>query len=102
MLGRNGHSRRATTGAASRDAHLAEFVEVKLEGLHVVLETEGAHGPQQIISVDGLPLLALALVAGPEEQHQPADVRCCTGFEECVLFPACEDSGGHDGQLTRS
>lgn len=44
--------------------HLAELLEIALEGLDVILEAEGGHGPEEIVAVDGLPLLPLALVGG--------------------------------------
>jgi hypothetical protein len=43
---------------------VAELVEVELERLDVVLEAERGHGPEQVVAVDGLALLALALVGG--------------------------------------
>jgi hypothetical protein len=43
---------------------LAELVEVELERLDVVLEPQRGHGPEQVVAVDGLALLALALVGG--------------------------------------
>mmetsp|Transcript_6719 Transcript_6719/g.24225 ORF Transcript_6719/g.24225 Transcript_6719/m.24225 type:complete len:236 (-) Transcript_6719:121-828(-) len=43
---------------------LSELLQVHLEGLHVVLEAEGGHRPQQVLPIDGFPLLPLALVAG--------------------------------------
>jgi hypothetical protein len=44
--------------------YLAELVEVVLERIDVVLEAERGHGPEQVVAVDGLALLALALVGG--------------------------------------
>lgn len=43
---------------------LAVFHEVELEGLYVLVEAEGAHGPKEVIAVDGLAFLLLAFVAG--------------------------------------
>mmetsp|Transcript_12965 Transcript_12965/g.55332 ORF Transcript_12965/g.55332 Transcript_12965/m.55332 type:complete len:218 (+) Transcript_12965:1950-2603(+) len=42
---------------------LAILVQVHLERLDVLLESERAHGPQQVVAVDGLALFALALIA---------------------------------------
>ncbi|KAI3441099.1 uncharacterized protein J3R85_002773 [Psidium guajava] len=39
-------------------------VEVHLEGGDVVLEAKGGHGPEEVVAIDGLALLALALVRG--------------------------------------
>jgi hypothetical protein len=50
------------SGALALD--LAELVEVVLERVDVVLEAERGHGPEQVVAVDGLALLALALVGG--------------------------------------
>lgn len=46
-------------------AHFSVLVEVELERLHVLLEAQRAHGPQEVVPVDGFPFLPLALVAGP-------------------------------------
>jgi hypothetical protein len=48
-------------------AHLCfpELSQVELQGLHVILKAQCLHRPQQVIPVDGLALLPLALVAGP-------------------------------------
>ncbi|EYU27657.1 hypothetical protein MIMGU_mgv1a014790mg [Erythranthe guttata] len=51
-------------GAALAAVELAVAVEVDGEGLDVVVEAELAHGPQDVLGRDGLPLLALAAVVG--------------------------------------
>jgi hypothetical protein len=43
---------------------LAEAVEVRLERADEGLEAQRGHGPEQVVAVDGLALLALALVGG--------------------------------------
>lgn len=43
---------------------LSVFIEVEFEGVDVVLESEGGDGPEDIVAVNRLPLLALALVGG--------------------------------------
>lgn len=40
------------------------FGEVDLERVDVLVEAQRAHGPKQVLAVDGLALLLLALVAG--------------------------------------
>uniref|UniRef100_A0A0A9GEY4 Uncharacterized protein n=1 Tax=Arundo donax TaxID=35708 RepID=A0A0A9GEY4_ARUDO len=52
------------TGGHLLALELAELVEVELERLDVVLEAERGHGPEEVVAVDGLALLALALVGG--------------------------------------
>lgn len=42
--------------------HLSVLLQVHLEGFNVVLKPQRGHGPQQVVAVDGLPLLPLALV----------------------------------------
>jgi hypothetical protein len=37
-------------------------VQVHLQWLHIVFETKGTHGPQQVVTIDGLPLLSLTFV----------------------------------------
>ncbi|KAK3411591.1 hypothetical protein EUGRSUZ_I00332 [Eucalyptus grandis] len=51
-------------GAALVALGLVVPVEVHLEGGNVVLEAEGGHGPEEVVAVDGLALLTLALVRG--------------------------------------
>ena len=43
---------------------LSKLVEIHLEGLDVVLESQGRHRPQKVLPVDRFPLFSLALVAG--------------------------------------
>ncbi|KAJ6301804.1 hypothetical protein OIU77_016008 [Salix suchowensis] len=43
---------------------LSKPLQINLERLHVFLEAQGRHGPQEIITVDCLSLLSLALVGG--------------------------------------
>ncbi|KAJ8524521.1 hypothetical protein ON010_g16597 [Phytophthora cinnamomi] len=69
------HSGRPLRGRAER-AHvvllvvllhldrLAVLLQVELERLHVAVEAQRAHGPDDVVAVDGLALLLLALVAG--------------------------------------
>ena len=45
--------------------YISVLLQVDLEGVHVLLESEGGHGPEQIVPVDSLALLLLALVARP-------------------------------------
>jgi len=45
--------------------HLSELVQVDFQRLHILLKAQRAHGPEQVIAVDGFPLLPLALVARP-------------------------------------
>ena len=51
--------------------YISVLLQVDLEGVHVLLESEGGHGPEQIVPVDGLALLLLALVAGPASSEEP-------------------------------
>jgi len=44
--------------------HLPVLVQVNLERVHILLEPQCGHGPQQVITVDGFPLLLLALIRG--------------------------------------
>lgn len=44
--------------------NLPVLIQVGLEGDHIVLEPEGRDGPDDVVAVDGLPLLPLALVGG--------------------------------------
>ena len=57
-------------------AHLAELLEIQIERLNVWFKAQRGHGPQQVVPVDGLALLLLALVAGPvhpaQSELQPA------------------------------
>lgn len=46
--------------------YLSVFVEVELEWFDVVVEAEGHHRRQNVVPVDGLAFLRLALVARPE------------------------------------
>eukprot|EP00959_Pyramimonas_sp_CCMP1952_P310342 6494905-Pyramimonas_sp.AAC.2 len=41
----------------------ASFLQIHLEGLDVILETQGAHGPEQVVTVDGFSLFALTFIA---------------------------------------
>ena len=54
---------------------LSELGEVQLQWLYILVESQCAHGTQEIIAVDGLPLLLQALVACSEMRdphgHQP-------------------------------
>ena len=45
------------------NTHLSVLLQEQLERLHVVVEAEDGHGEQQILAVDGLPLLLVAPVA---------------------------------------
>jgi hypothetical protein len=49
-------------GAVALD--LAVLVEVPAHGVDVVVEAEGAEGPADVVAVDGLALLLVALVGG--------------------------------------
>ena len=74
-------------------------LEVQLEGLDVVLEAERAHGPDQVVAVDGLALLLHALVAGPAAPgitHECARTRAAHHVPAFVLEGA-GDAGPPDG-----
>jgi hypothetical protein len=45
--------------------YISVLLQVDLERVDVLLEAERGHGPEQVVPVDGLPLLLLALVARP-------------------------------------
>ena len=45
-------------------AHLTILVQVQLQRLEVLFKAQRTHCPEQIIPVDGLPLLTLAFIAG--------------------------------------
>lgn len=44
--------------------HLAELLQVELERLHVHVEAQRGHGEEDVLAVDGLPLLLVAALAG--------------------------------------
>lgn len=44
--------------------HLAELLQVELERLHVHVEAQRGHGEEDVLAVDGLPLLLVAPLAG--------------------------------------
>ena len=48
---------------------LSIFVKIQVERLNVLLETESAHGPQQIVTIYRFPFLPLALVTRPAWEH---------------------------------
>ncbi len=45
-------------------AYLAVFGQVDLERFAIVLKPERAHGEEDVLAVDGFPLLLLALLRG--------------------------------------
>ena len=47
--------------------HLSVLMEVEFQGLPVLFKAQDAHGPYQVIPVDGLPFFSLALVTGPAQ-----------------------------------
>ena len=50
--------------------HLAVFVQVQLQGLEILLKAQSAHGPEQIVAIDGLALFPLAFVTGSAFRQQ--------------------------------
>lgn len=44
--------------------HLAVLVEIHLQRLDVLFESESAHRPQKVVTVDGFTLFTLTFVAG--------------------------------------
>lgn len=44
-------------------SHLSELLQVELQGLHVHVEAQRGHGEQDVLAVDGLPLLLVAALA---------------------------------------
>jgi hypothetical protein len=50
--------------------HLSVLLQVHLEGFNVVFKPQRGHGPQQIVAIDGLPLLPLALVTRSAKSGQ--------------------------------
>lgn len=63
-------------------SHLSVPVQVHFQWLHVVLKPERAHRPQQVVPVNRLPLLPLALVASPKLTTQRA-VMTTKRMSEC-------------------
>lgn len=61
-----------TTVSKSHD-YISVLLQVDLEGVYVLLESERGHGPEQIVPVDCLALLLLALVAGPTKPNHSED-----------------------------
>ena len=64
-----GHHIPAEAGELGLDLPLAlhglpVLLEVELERLHVVVEAQGRHREQDVLAVDGLPLLGLAPLTG--------------------------------------
>ncbi len=55
---------------ARQPAYLSVFVQVELEGFKIFLKAQRAHGPKQVIPIDGFPLLPLAFVAGSAAGEQ--------------------------------
>ena len=43
--------------------HFTVLLQVQLQRVHVLVKPQSTHGPQQVVTVDGLPLFMLALVA---------------------------------------
>jgi len=58
---------------------LPEFLQIQLEWLHVFLKAQSAHGTQQIVPVDSLPLLFQAFVTSPEGMHMACSFTVCRG-----------------------
>lgn len=44
--------------------HLAELLQVEFERLHVHVEAQRGHGEEDVLAIDGLPLLLVAALAG--------------------------------------
>lgn len=44
-------------------SHLAELLQVELQRLHVHVEAQRGHGEQDVLTIDGLPLLLVAALA---------------------------------------
>lgn len=53
-----------TTAALRTRPHLSELLQVELEGVDVHVEAQRGHGEQDVLPVDGLPLLLVAALAG--------------------------------------
>lgn len=56
-------------------SHLSELLQVELQRLHIHVEAQCGHGEQDVLSVDGLPLLLVAALArlGRDEADEFAD-----------------------------
>lgn len=59
----NGLSAVCVSVDTSFESHLAEFLQVELQRFHVHVEAQRGHGEQDVLSVDGLPLLLVAALA---------------------------------------
>lgn len=56
-------------------SHLSELLQVELQRLHIHVEAQCGHGEQDVLPVDGLPLLLVAALArlGRDEADEFAD-----------------------------
>lgn len=45
------------------ESHLSEFLQVQLQRLHVHVKAQRGHGKQDVLPIDGLPLLLVAALA---------------------------------------
>ena len=62
---------------------LSVLLEVELERLDVVVEAEGGHGEEDVLPVDGLPLLRLT----SENEMQKIAIPCY--FTTSFFYPTC-------------